>query len=827
MAITVTNRGTFTHNTSATSFTCSPASNCTAGRIAICISADNNSSGGATNNITNVTDSLGNTWTVAPSTAVVFDNGAAAAGVQGSIWTTAQNAGLLQTSTTITVTLGTATTAKSGTLTQISSSLGTVSVRTSGAKSAGATGTAATLGASASVNVGEAILAAFFIEAGTTQTCTGDGDTTNGSWTALQYAEIGSTTSGNCCASQAKIQTTAASTQTYDVTLGISSDYRGAWVIFKEPVTFQRTVSVDGATAVDIDAFAGNLTFDVGAHGEVVQLFGDGDSPAQITFSPQASGSSIVAIMGGMDDLATQALTDNRSNVYTQIGATEIFSDWAGYGWTAKWKAGAVGGSGTILSQVVTLFDEISMVALELIGADVLEASSFANQANSGAGPTQLSGDVVTAGNAIVIALWGGAGPVGNGNHYATPNNGFRVLRGFGTDDPNGYVQFYLAYKIVSAGTHNVTWSHTPTQGAILGMWAFKAATGATTFQRAVAVDGSTALDAAAVRVVPRGATVDGATALDVVARRAVLRNVAVDGSTALDVDARRALMRNVAIDGATALDVIARRAVMRNVAVDGATQVDIDARRAVSRAVAVDGATAIDIAASRAILRSVGVDAATAIDIAANRVVQRAAAIDASTAIDIAAVRAVMRAIAVSAETQLEIIATNPGAGPQTHTRSVAVDASTAMDVAAYRAVLRSIAADGATQIDIIASRKILRSVAVDGATQLEVAASRAVLRSLSVDAPTSLDAAAHRAILRAIAIDAGIAVDIAASSAPGSGPQTHQRSIVVEAATLLEILAVRAAGELLGTFTNRRAQWDCTISRRGVFRATITRTE
>lgn len=234
MALSINNRGTGTHNTGATSFTLSPGSNCTAGAtVVLCVAADNSSSGGSTNNFTTVTDSIGNLWELRQSP--VFDNGAASAGVQGAIWETRQNVGALTTGTTITVSFGASTTAKTWTMTEITAGGGNYAAfRTGADKSAGATGTAVTLGASPTVNVGEAIIAAVFIEAGTTQTCTGDGDTTNGTWTTLQYTEIGATTSGSCIASQGKIQTTTNSTQTYDVTLGISSDYHGSYAIYTE-----------------------------------------------------------------------------------------------------------------------------------------------------------------------------------------------------------------------------------------------------------------------------------------------------------------------------------------------------------------------------------------------------------------------------------------------------------------------------------------------------------------------------------------------------------------------------------------------------------------
>jgi hypothetical protein len=234
VALTTTNRGTGTHNTGASSFTLSPGSNCTAGAlVALCVAADNSSSGGSTNDFTTVTDTLGNTWTKRQSP--VFDNGAASAGVQGAIYTTDQAVGTLQTSTVITVNFGSSPVAKTWTLTEITPGAGrTASFRTGGDKSAGATGTALTMGASASLASGECILAAFFIEAGTTQTLSAaDTDTTNGSWSTNQYAEIGSTTSGSVIVSQAKV-VTGAGAQTYDVTLGISSDYHGSYIIVQQ-----------------------------------------------------------------------------------------------------------------------------------------------------------------------------------------------------------------------------------------------------------------------------------------------------------------------------------------------------------------------------------------------------------------------------------------------------------------------------------------------------------------------------------------------------------------------------------------------------------------
>ncbi len=238
MALTITSRGTGTHNTGATSFTLKAATSPAAGStLVLCISADNSSSAGTTNDFTTVTDPFGNTWTKRQSP--VFDNGTASAGIQGAIFTTHQNIGTIVgggAGTDITVNFGSSPVAKTWTLTEVSAAAGSYAAfRTGGDKAAGATGTVLAMGASATVNIGEVIVAAFFMEAGTTQSVTTpDADATNGTWTTNQYAEIGTTTSGTCVISQAKLQTTANSTQSYDVTVGISSDYHGSYIILLE-----------------------------------------------------------------------------------------------------------------------------------------------------------------------------------------------------------------------------------------------------------------------------------------------------------------------------------------------------------------------------------------------------------------------------------------------------------------------------------------------------------------------------------------------------------------------------------------------------------------
>lgn len=233
MALTGTDRGTGKHQTSASSFTLNPGSNFTAGALAVlCIAADNSSTGGSTNNISSVTDSLGNLWRARQRP--IFDNGSASAGVQGGIFTTDQSAGTLQTGTTVTVSFGAATVAKTWTLMEVTAAAGSQALVLTGANATGQTSSLAPTVTTGTIEVGDMVIAMVAMEAGTTQTLTSDADTTNGTWSAAQYNEIGSSSSGSAIGSQRKVQTTTASTQTFNPTLGLPCDLICSWISVRE-----------------------------------------------------------------------------------------------------------------------------------------------------------------------------------------------------------------------------------------------------------------------------------------------------------------------------------------------------------------------------------------------------------------------------------------------------------------------------------------------------------------------------------------------------------------------------------------------------------------
>lgn len=234
MALTGTDRGSGNHNTGALSFGFAPGSNLTAGALAVlCLAADNaNATGPGASSVITVTDTKLNVWT--RRCTGIIDPGNASAGQEGAIFTTDQAVGTLTTGDTITVTFAQSTTAKTWTLMEVTGSVGVPTFKSQNVGTGGTGTTSPTITTSASVTVGQMVIAALALEAGTTETITQDGDTTNGNWSAQQTNEIGSTTGGSNIASQRKVQTTTASTQTYNPTLGILGDLCLMYIIVGE-----------------------------------------------------------------------------------------------------------------------------------------------------------------------------------------------------------------------------------------------------------------------------------------------------------------------------------------------------------------------------------------------------------------------------------------------------------------------------------------------------------------------------------------------------------------------------------------------------------------
>lgn len=221
MALSAANRGVSGNATAATSITITPASNFTAGALAIlCVAYDNSANQGL-DPYSSISDSVGNTWT--PRVNILNDPGNANAGSALRIFTSLITT--LTTANTITVSFGSSTTAKAWTLTEVTAATGFVPSYVTGT---GAIFTSATPTiTSGTINNGDLILGVVGREANGTRT--GDADTTNGTWSTAQQTGFGTTTAGQEIISQYKI-VNATGTQTYNPTFSTSADGNIAWI---------------------------------------------------------------------------------------------------------------------------------------------------------------------------------------------------------------------------------------------------------------------------------------------------------------------------------------------------------------------------------------------------------------------------------------------------------------------------------------------------------------------------------------------------------------------------------------------------------------------
>lgn len=392
MALANVDRGTGTSNTATNNFTLSPSGNFAARSMAVLfVAADNGGASGA-HNITGVTDSLGNTWTLRQSP--LNDPGAASAGVQGVIATCNQNVGLLATGTVITVSFGnTASVVRVWTLHEITCAAGTFIGYVTGATATATTGPTIT---TSSIPTGDAVAAGCFMEQGTVQTLTGDADTTNGNWSTQQYNEVGTTAAGISLGSQVKV-VTGAGAQTYNPAMTTTpTDLAVAWVQLHEFNAYTLTAS---QLTLSLSGSAANLL-----RGRLIVGTG-------LTLSLSGSVASLL-----------------RGRLLTGAGATYALS-----GGTNAGTKGAALVHRTLTAAGLTL--TLTLTAATVLHGRLLTAAGLALSATGGAAPLlharlltatgltlSLSGDAANllhgrslAGSGLTLTLSGGAAPLLHG----------------------------------------------------------------------------------------------------------------------------------------------------------------------------------------------------------------------------------------------------------------------------------------------------------------------------------------------------------------------------------------------------------------------------
>ena len=215
------------------------------------------------------------------------------------------------------------------------------------------------------------------------------------------------------------------------------------------------------------------LASQVGSH--VLLWHEDGAGPSVANTPPintQASGSTLIAFSAGYTS-NNQGPTDNKGNTWAPLGAPVVYRGYDGqFNVKAYIVNSAVGGNGHSLSIVKNgaPSGEITVPFIEIRNSAALHAVA---QNYPAAASVVSSASVTTSGPATLVTFWWGdaSGLV----HSAIPNNGFSIIENFVNLPPNSAVQCVVAVRqVAGAGTYNVSWTQTPSQGAVLWLMAFQ-----------------------------------------------------------------------------------------------------------------------------------------------------------------------------------------------------------------------------------------------------------------------------------------------------------------------------------------------------------------
>jgi hypothetical protein len=216
---------------------------------------------------------------------------------------------------------------------------------------------------------------------------------------------------------------------------------------------------------------ASGQTVALGAHTLLGQEDGSAVSPAVTApINTQPGGSVFIAFNAGYAS-NNNPPTDNKNNLWNALNQPVIYN---GYGGAFDVKAYIstthFGGNSHTISIIKngTTTGELTLPFVEIRNAKLVDVAQ-----NYPAGAIITSGTVNTNGPATLIALWWGdaTGLV----HTAVPGNGFSIVDSFLNLPPGSAVQCAVASRqVTAAGAYNMTWTQTPTQGAILWLFAFE-----------------------------------------------------------------------------------------------------------------------------------------------------------------------------------------------------------------------------------------------------------------------------------------------------------------------------------------------------------------
>jgi hypothetical protein len=223
-------------------------------------------------------------------------------------------------------------------------------------------------------------------------------------------------------------------------------------------------------------------TIKVGAHASAYIPVGQQATMISLpAMTTQAAGSTIVVCDGRGNNLvfamAGAAPSDNLGNpTYPQVGQMEPYAHPYESSGTAVYAlTGAKGGAGMQIHAISGTatngnYDESTMFAVEVIGGSRVQNFQWSEMSAASTSVTSMS--VTTTGPATIVSCWWGEATLTSAATVSV-NNSFQVIES--VLQPGSVVQGAMAVRTVTAaGTYNVTWSATPSQGAQIWMVAIQ-----------------------------------------------------------------------------------------------------------------------------------------------------------------------------------------------------------------------------------------------------------------------------------------------------------------------------------------------------------------
>lgn len=471
----------------------------------------------------------------------------------------------------------------------------------------------------------------------------------------------------------------------------------------------QRTV-MRGVTAGAVSnvAVSGSAppTIAVGSYNWTSQEYGAGGTPARVTLASVTAGSSLLVWRGGkLSDFATMPTTS--VGTFTAVANSQLeLTDWSGYGSRLYILRNATAGTSVNIDCNVTAFDEHTVHVMEVLAANTIQFSTVTQQGNTGATSTQSTASVTVVRPCVVTVDWGGAHPVGGGNHVVTcvlnlPGGGTLAMTDIGGhsfDSPNGYVQSRRFVLLVSTpGTYSATVTHAPVQGASLHI---------------------TGITDAKVASVAVGASTGTAS----IPRRDVQRSVTASALSSIIVNAIRfaIVQRQVAASATSSATVSYLRDVFRAAGLSATSLISTSGAQVRSRSVATSATSGTAVAFKRDVQRSIVAAAQSAIGVSGVQVRSRSVSVGAASGITIVGQKlgTVERSCSMSAASGVLVFGERDAAGVKE--RSCGASASSTTSVGHTRVVMRSCTASAASAVDVTSRRVVMRSAGLSAVSAI-----------------------------------------------------------------------------------------------------------